>query len=90
MAAAMRRAAKILCGRCGRKVGTVTEDEGKRSYEITVAGGGWSATPLGIFCQEHGWPDLNDPKFGEKLKFTRDGQPATYKAKMLPRPPQYP
>jgi hypothetical protein len=76
---------KILCGGCGRLLCRVYDTPEGRAYWITGGHGGWASGPGGVFCADHGWPDLADPKLAAKLALT--GKVPTHRAKMRSRPP---
>jgi hypothetical protein len=73
--------AKVLCGDCERLLCHICDTPRGLAYKLTVGKrGGWTDTPAGVWCPEHGWPDLS----GLKL---RPGKAVTLRAKMLPRSP---
>ena len=45
--------------------------------------GGSTSSPAGVFCPEHGWPDLSGLQPGTQ----QGGKVPVYRPRMLPRPP---
>jgi hypothetical protein len=67
-APATPRPSLIVCGQCGRRLGSVTDTPSGRAYHVTAALGGTASGPGGMWCPEHGWPDLAAVKPGRTLR----------------------
>ena len=66
---------RLLCRVIGSPHGPV--------YEITAGLGGWTYSPAGVWCPDHGWPDLADPLLAAKLARARPGRAVTHRARRL-------
>jgi hypothetical protein len=83
-------AVKVLCGTgaCTRLLCRVIATPKGTAYQITAGLGGWTNSPAGVWCPDHGWPDLADPALTAKLARAKPGHAVTHRARrMLPRPP---
>jgi hypothetical protein len=79
---------KVLCGYCGRKLGEVSTAPHGLTYRPAAGQGGTASSPAGMFCPDHGWPDLATAAFRRKLTQAGEtGKATTQTAKMMPRPP---
>lgn len=68
---------RVLCGSCGRLICRVVDSGDRLAYRITVGSGGLNTSNGAVFCADHGWPNLNDPKLLAKVDAARAANKTT-------------
>jgi hypothetical protein len=82
---------KVLCESCrGRLICKILEYPTGIGYRVPDAAGALTFNPGGVFCSEHGWFEMRDPKLVSKIEHARaTGKPLTYRARCIRQRPIY-